>query len=157
MLGFSNHSCRTPNSPRAPKSLKKESTSAALMNSTFGSRKATLILFVVELSLLLPDLVYVVHQSDDQRSTLESVAEAAAAGELYPYSGEEEGLYMYSDEEVAGAGLWSGPGTGTEGEVRKDPGVSKCSALALNCCSCNYGVFLRSRTPEKHEKGIHIL
>lgn len=56
-----------------------------------------------------------------QRSAaLESVTGAAAAGELYPLSAEEEGaeLEMYSDEEAAGGGLWSGAGTGTEGEVR---------------------------------------
>lgn len=57
----------------------------------------------------------------EQRSAaLESVTEAAAAGELYPFSAEEEGgveLDMYSDEEAAGGGLWSAAGTGTEGEV----------------------------------------
>ena len=37
---------------------------------------------------------------------LEDVAAAAASGELYAVSAEEEGLDIYSDEEVAGGGLW---------------------------------------------------
>lgn len=69
-----------------------------------------------------PYLPYISSRFGKQRSAaLESVTEAAAAGELYPFSAEEEGdgveLEMYSDEEAAGGGLWSGAGTGTEGEV----------------------------------------
>lgn len=50
---------------------------------------------------------------------LDSVAGAAAAGELYPASTEEDpiDIDIYSDEEAAGGGLWSAIGTGTEGEV----------------------------------------
>lgn len=52
-------------------------------------------------------------------AALESVAEAAAAGQLYPVSGgEEEGTDIFSDDDVAAGGTWSGAGTGTEGEVK---------------------------------------
>ncbi|CAN0124493.1 unnamed protein product [Ectocarpus sp. 4 AP-2014] len=65
---------------------------------------------------------------DTKRKTsmvaLDSVAGAAAAGELYPASTEEDpiDIDIYSDEEAAGGGLWSAAGTGTEGEDATDTG-----------------------------------
>ncbi|CAM9821089.1 unnamed protein product, partial [Ectocarpus sp. 12 AP-2014] len=65
---------------------------------------------------------------DTKRKTsmvaLDSVAGAAAAGELYPASTEEDpiDIDIYSDEEAAGGGLWSATGTGTEGEDATDTG-----------------------------------
>ncbi|CAN0332758.1 unnamed protein product, partial [Ectocarpus sp. 13 AM-2016] len=55
---------------------------------------------------------------------LDSVAGAAAAGQLYPASTEEDpiDIDIYSDEEAAGGGLWSATGTGTEGEDATDTG-----------------------------------
>ncbi|CAM9585348.1 unnamed protein product, partial [Pylaiella littoralis] len=100
-------------SPPGVVSRAVEAPSSAASGRTFDSNQAELMFDNAAGGRISLDA-----RRKQRSAALKSVTEAAAAGELYPFSAEEEsyGIDMYSDEEVGGGGTWSGAGTGTEGE-----------------------------------------